>query len=170
MKKQSLFIINFLRQYEEQCPGIVEAWCSVDVQNQFNAFRNRNLEAPKRRMTCYILYCMDQRKLFQKQNPHLPNKYITSMLAREWRIHRDANDDIYKFYKDLDTRLKFFNENRSVINKQYPILSPAQVEIILEKLFVKYNDRVSARRDDALAASQPQPDPLTQSDPGADVS
>jgi hypothetical protein len=147
MKKQNLFIIKFLRQYEEQCPGIVEAWCSVDVQNQFNLLRNRNPETPKRRMTCYLLYCMDQRKHLQKQNPYLPNKNITSMLAREWRAHRDANDGIYLFYKNLDARLKFFNDNRSVINKQYPELSPYEVEIILEKLFVKYNERVSACRE-----------------------
>jgi len=160
MKKQSLFVAKFLKQYENTCPGITDSWYVNDVQEKFNSFKSRKCCTHEcvseggshvQKPTCFILFCMDRRKELQEQNPHVPNKQITSMLAKEWRDHKQLallapsaqedttlNDNIYNKYKDLYQKKQFFDKHKNVVKDKYPELNEPELEVALEKLYVKY--------------------------------
>ena len=138
MKKHNAFIIKFLKEYEEQCPGIVKAWCSTDNQERFSKLRYVNENKEKRRCTCYILFCLERRPKLKQENPHLPNTKITSMLADEWREHRDNNDEVYMEFKRADDKQVFFKKHKTEICEKHPHLSDNEVDMILEKMYEKY--------------------------------
>jgi hypothetical protein len=81
-----------------------------------------------------------RRKELKEQYPHLPNTKITSMLAEEWRIHRDNKDDVYLEFKKEDNKQVFFKKHRLEICEKYPHLSDKEVDLTVEKMFGKMNE------------------------------
>jgi len=175
MKRQSLFVVKFLKQYEQICPGIIDSWYSKDVQEKFNSFKSKKCCAHERvsedgsashfvagaegatansggrcaatqKPTCFILFCIDRRKELQLQNPHVPNKQITSMLAKEWREHKQIaqenktsnEDNIYNKYKARYEKIIFFDKHKNMVKEKYPELDEQEVEMALENLYMKY--------------------------------
>lgn len=138
MKKHDAFIIKFLKEYEEQCPGIVNAWCSNTNQELFRKLRYVNENREKRRATCYILFCLKRRPELKEQYPYFSNTKITSMIASEWREHRDNNDEVYIEFKRADDRQVFFKKHKMEICEKYPFLSPKDVDMTVEKMYEKY--------------------------------
>lgn len=141
MKRHSSFVVKFLKEYEKRCPGIIEAWCSNTNQEKFCMLRQHDDTKPKRRATCYILFCLDRRPELQKQHPYMPNKQLTSMLATEWRTHRDAKDATYNKYKEMDTKQVFLEKNRHILTENYPTLSEEEIQLALEKIYQKLIDQ-----------------------------
>jgi len=167
MKKQSLFVVKFLKQYEHMCPGIIDNWYAKDVQEKFNSFKSKKCCAHEcipaegsctQKPTCFILFCMDRRKELQEQNPHVPNKQITSMLAKEWKEYKHlalntstqnmsvldvsqkdttSNDNMYIKYKTLYEKMVFFDKHKNVVKERYPELNDEELETTLEKLYMK---------------------------------
>jgi hypothetical protein len=101
---------------------------------------------------------MDRRKELQEQNPHVPNKQITSMLAKEWKEHKrlaqnaptplmsssdvsqkdtTSNDNMYIKYKTLYEKMVFFDKHKNVVKERYPELNNEELETTLEKLYMK---------------------------------
>jgi hypothetical protein len=165
MKRQSLFVVKFLKQYEQICPGITDSWYSKDVQEKFNSFKSKKCCAHEcvseygsatpfgggrcaatQKPTCFILFCIDRRKELQLQNPHVPNKQITSMLAKEWREHKQIaqenktsnEDNIYNKYKVRYEKIIFFDKHKNMVKEKYPDLDEQEVEMALENLYMKY--------------------------------
>lgn len=155
MKRQSLFVVKFLKQYEQICPGITDSWYSKDVQEKFNSFKSKKCcahecvsedGAATQKPTCFILFCIDRRKELQLQNPHVPNKQITSMLAKEWREHKQIaqenktsnEDNIYNKYKVRYEKIIFFDKHKNMVKEKYPELDEQEVEMALENLYMKY--------------------------------
>lgn len=155
MKKQSLFVVKFLKQYEHTCPGITDSWYSKDVQEKFNSFKSRKCcthecvsedGSATQKPTCFILFCIDRRKELQEQNPHVPNKQITSMLAKEWREHKQLaqenktfnEDNVYNIYKARYQKIFFFGKHKNMVKEKYPELDEQEVEMALENLYMKY--------------------------------
>jgi hypothetical protein len=156
MKRQSLFVVKFLKQYEQICPGITDSWYSKDVQEKFNSFKSKKCCAHEcvseygsfgtQKPTCFILFCIDRRKELQLQNPHVPNKQITSMLAKEWREHKQLaqenktsnEDNIYNKYKVRYEKIIFFDKHKNMVKEKYPDLDEQEVEMALENLYMKY--------------------------------
>jgi hypothetical protein len=141
MKKHNVFIIKFLKNYEEQCPGIINDWCSIDNQEQFHKLRHMNNNREKRRCTCYILFCLKRRPELKEQHPYLPNTKITSMLANEWREHRDKKDDVYMQFKEADRKQVFLKTYKNEICERYPHLSDHEVNTTLDKMYEKYTKK-----------------------------
>jgi hypothetical protein len=141
MKKHSAFVIKFLKEYEQQCPGIVNAWCSNENQGRFRKLRHVKENRDKRRCTCYILFCLKRRPELKEEHSYLPNTKITSMLAAEWRHHRDNKDDVYLEFKKADDKQVFFNKHKMEICEKYPQLTHEEVEITLEKMYQRYNNK-----------------------------
>jgi hypothetical protein len=140
MKKHIAFIIKFLKNYENQCPGIVDDWCSNETQEQFRKLRYVNETNEKRRCTCYILFCLKRRPELKKEFPYYPNTKITSMLANEWREHRDNNDEVYIQFKTADNKQVFFKKHKMEICEKYPHLTDKDVDTTLEKMYDKYSE------------------------------
>jgi len=155
MKKQSLFVVKFLKQYEQSCPGITDSWYSKDVQEKFNSFKSKKCcthecvseDGPSaQKPTCFILFCIDRRKELQKEHPHVPNKHITSMLAKEWRDHKKLaqesetfnDDNVYNKYKNNYKKVVFFDKHKNVVKEKYPELDDQELKMALEKLYIKY--------------------------------
>ena len=155
MKKQSLFVVKFLKQYEHICPGITDSWYSKDVQEKFNSFKSKKCCAHEcvsedrlatQKPTCFILFCIDRRKELQEQNPHVPNKQITSMLAKEWREYKRLaqenktfnEDNVYNKYKTHYEKIIFFDKHKNMVKEKYPELDDQEVELALENLYMKY--------------------------------
>jgi len=165
MKRQSLFVVKFLKQYEQICPGITDSWYSKDVQEKFNSFKSKKCCAHEcvsedgsanpfgvgrcaatQKPTCFILFCIDRRKELQLQNPHVPNKQITSMMAKEWREHKQIaqenktsnEDNIYNKYKVRYEKIIFFDKHKNMVKEKYPELNEQEVEMALENLYMKY--------------------------------
>lgn len=136
MKKHNTFVLKFLKKYEKQCPDIVKDWCSIHNQENFNKLRSTNKQE-KRRSTCYILFCIQRRPELQNQYPNLPNTQITSMMASEWREHRDAHDEVYLKYKNIDDKQVFFKTHKPELNEKYPHLSNDEINLALDKMYVK---------------------------------
>jgi len=95
--------------------------------------------------TCFILFCVDRRKELQLQHPHVPNKQITSMLAKEWQAHKQiaqenptSNDNVYKNYKNRYEKMVFFDKHKNTVKEKYPELDDQELEMTLEKLYIKY--------------------------------
>ena len=174
MKKQSLFVVKFLKQYEHVCPGITDSWYSKDVQEKFNSFKSKKCCAHEyvsedrlashfvagaegatpfgggrcaatQKPTCFILFCIDRRKELQEQNPHVPNKQITSMMAKEWREHKQLAqenktsnvDNVYNRYKTRYEKINFFDKHKNTVKEKYPDLDDQEVEMALENLYMK---------------------------------
>lgn len=155
MKRQSLFVVKFLKQYEHVCPGITDSWYSKDVQKKFSSFKSKKCcahecvsedESATQKPTCFILFCIDRRKELQLQNPHVPNKQITSMLAKEWREHKQLaqenktfnEDNVYNKYKARYEKIVFFDKHKNMVKEKYPELDDQEVEMALENLYMKY--------------------------------
>jgi hypothetical protein len=154
MKKHSAFVVKFLKQYEHKCPGITDSWYAKDVQEKFNSFKSKKCCAHEctpsdgsstQKPTCFILFCIDRRKELQEQNPHVPNKQITSMLAKEWKEHKrlaqedtTSNDNIYNKYKKRYEKMVFFDKHKNTVKEKYPELDDQELEMTLEKLYIKY--------------------------------
>lgn len=155
MKKQSLFVEKFLKQYQQICPGIVDSWYAPAVQEKFNSFKSKKCcthecvsSSSAQKCTCFILFCVDRRKELQLQHPHVPNKQITSMLAKEWQAHKQiaqenptSNDNVYKNYKNRYEKMVFFDKHKDVVKNSYPELSDQELELALEKLYTKYTNQ-----------------------------
>lgn len=169
MKKQSLFVANFLKQYKHICPGITESWYAKDVQEKFNSYKSKKCcthqcvpeeGSSPQKCTCFILFCMDRRKQLQEENPHVPNKQITSMLAKEWRDYKrlaqediakgeategtgecGENKNIYNTYKNRYQKMVFFDKHKNVVKERYPELDEQELELALEKLYIKYTNK-----------------------------
>lgn len=162
MKKQSLFVVKFLKQYENLCPGITDSWYDKDVQQKFNSFKSKKccthecvqVDQPSaHKPTCFIMYCIDRRKELQEQNPHVPNKQITSMLAKEWTESKRAaqedtaegdttsNENTYNKYKKRYEKMVFFDKHKNVVKERYPELDEQELEMTLEKLYIKYTQK-----------------------------
>lgn len=168
MKRQSLFVVKFLKQYEQTCPGITDSWYSKDVQEKFNSFKSKKCCthecvsedgsataksggrcAATQKPTCFILFCIDRRKELQEQNPHVPNKQITSMLAKEWREHKQLAqenktsnvDNVYNRYKTRYEKMIFFDKHKNTVKEKYPDLDDQEVEMALENLYMKYTKK-----------------------------
>jgi hypothetical protein len=134
MKRYTSFVIKFLKNYEAQCPNIVNAWCSNETQALFNKLRHER-EKGKKRCTCYILFCLKRRPELKEQYSYISNKEITSMIAKEWREHRDKKDDVYMQFKKEDEKQVFFNKHRMEICDKYPHLTNTEINIALQKMY-----------------------------------
>lgn len=158
MKRQSLFVVKFLKQYEQTCPGITDSWYSKDVQEKFNSFKSKKCcthecvsedGSATQKPTCFILFCIDKRKELQEQNPHVPNKQITSMLAKEWREHKQLAqenktsnvDNVYNRYKTCYEKIIFFDKHKNMVKEKFPDLDDQEVEMALENLYMKYTKK-----------------------------
>lgn len=108
MKKHNTFVIQFLKKHGNS--EMVDLWCSVENQQQFQKIRQVK-EGKKRRCTCYILFCIQRRQELQKEFPHYPNTHITSLLAKEWRQHRDSKDEIYFHFINEDKKNLLLTES-----------------------------------------------------------
>lgn len=138
MRRHNAFIIKFLKDYEAQCPTILDDWCSKDIQDQFQKIRYLKENRKKRRCSSYILFCIQKRPELRALNPYLPNTRITSMIAKEWREHRDNNDEVYLEFKRADDRQVFLAKHRIEISDRYPHLSERDVNLTLEKMYERY--------------------------------
>jgi hypothetical protein len=153
MKRHNAFVVKFLKQYEQVCPGIIDSWYAKDIQEKFNSFKSKKCCAHEcistdgvyaQKPTSFILYCMDKRGELQEQNPHVPNKQITAMLAKEWKIHKQlaqeatvSSDNIYNKYKQRYEKTKFFDKHRDTVKEKYPELNEQEIEMTLDKLYMK---------------------------------
>jgi len=65
------------------------------------------------------------------------------MLGNEWREHRDKNDEVYMAFKRADDRQIFFKKHKMEICEKYPHLSDKDVNMALEKMYEKYNEKTN---------------------------
>lgn len=137
MKRHNLHVINFLKKHSSN--HLLEEWNSEENQLKFRSIRSYNPDK-KRRCTCYILYCLDKRDELKKQYPFYTNSQITSILAKNWRDHKNNNDDIYNYYKEKDKKQLFFTEQDSSLAIKYPHLSKEELNSIIEKMYKKINN------------------------------
>lgn len=158
MKRQTAFVAKFLKKYESVCPGITDSWYSNDVQKKFHSFKSKKCcthecvtdeSTSTQKYTCFIMYCNDKRKILQQQNPHVPNTQITSMLAKEWREHKrlaeedktldkTSDENVYNKYKNMYQKMVFFDKHKHVVKESYPELDEKDLQLALEKLYIKY--------------------------------
>lgn len=138
MKKHNAFIIQFLKTNGH--PELIPVWCSNENQEKFNKLRVLNEQSEKRRCSCYILYCIDRRPELKKEYPCYPNTQITALLAKEWRDHRDKQDEVYKKYKLKDKKQVFLKSHWEGIKLKYPNLSENEITKLLDKMFKLENE------------------------------
>lgn len=125
----------------------MKAWCSTGNQERFSKLRYVNEKKEKRRCTCYILFCLERRPELKEEHPYLPNTKITSMLADEWREHRDKNDEVYMKFKRADDRQVFFKKHKTEICEKYPHLSDEEVDMALQKMYEKYTQKLNSKSE-----------------------
>lgn len=135
MKRHNAYVIAFLKKSGHQ--ELIDAWNSEDNQVKWGAIRMSNPNKPKRRCTCYILFCLAKRQALKEQFPYYSTARITSLLAKEWREHKEADDDVYKHYKNMDAKQVFFSEHEPSLQKKYPQLSSEEITTLLNKMYEK---------------------------------
>lgn len=135
MKKHNAFVIQFLKDVGH--PELIDLWCSNFNQEQFQKIRFLKENREKKRCTCYILFCIDRRPELQEQFPYFPTTRITSMLAEEWRQHRDNDNEIYRKYKTIDEKQVFLKKHKNEIRQKYPQFKANEINVVLEKMFEK---------------------------------
>lgn len=137
MRRHNAFIVQFLKKSGH--PELIEEWCSNENQEHFQKIRYNYENRIKKRCTSFILFCHDRRPELQKEFPYYPLTSISKLLGKEWREHRDKNDEVYKKYKLQDMRQVFHAKHYEEIQTKYPHFSPEDVLKIIEKMFEKYH-------------------------------
>lgn len=139
LSKHNAFVIQFLKSVGH--PELIDIWCSNSNQEEFLKIRFLKENREKRRCTCYILFCLDRRPELQEQFPYFPNTRITSLLAEEWRQHRDLNDNIFKKYKKYDAKQVFFQKHKNELCEKYPHFTSNEISKVLDRMFDRMFDR-----------------------------
>lgn len=136
MKKHNAFVVSFLKNHGNQ--DMIDAWNATDNQEKWLKLRFRDPNGKKRRSTCYILYCMDYRKILSEKYPFYPNSRITAMLGTEWKQHKKDNDEVYQKYVEQDRKQVFFEDHRPDVERRYPHLTQEALIALLEKMYKKF--------------------------------
>jgi hypothetical protein len=136
MRKHTLFVTEFLKNYGTK--ELVDLWNSKDIRKEWESIYIINPSKPKKRCTCYILFCMDKREIIKQKYPYYPPARITSILAEQWRKHKQDTDDVYKYYKEKDKRQAFYLNNEIKLREKYPTLSDEEINVLIAKMYEKY--------------------------------
>ena len=132
MRRQNKFIETFLRSNAP--PEVLRLWLSTEVQQQWSRLYSITPKE-KRRCTCFIMFCQAKRSQVKQQHPELLPAKITSLLGEMWRNHKEANDEVYKFYVEKDRKQVFFSKHRPALREKYPDIVEEDVEILLTKMY-----------------------------------
>lgn len=134
-KKHTSFITAFLK---ENCSReIVDKWLSSEVQEEWNKMYITKVDQKKKRCTCYILFCLDKREGLKTMNPEKSPMEITSILASQWRKHKETNDETYQYYKRLDHKQVFCERARNKVSSKYSHLPEEEINVLVEKMYAK---------------------------------
>ena len=133
MKRHNAHVVAFLKKFGTQ--ELIDAWNSKANQDKWGSIRMSNPDKAKRRCTCYILFCLDKRPQLKEKFPYYTTARITSLLAEEWRSHKEANDDVYKHYKRMDAKQVFFSEHKPELEQKYPQLGSEEIHTLLVKMY-----------------------------------
>lgn len=132
-KKHTSFITAFLKANGSQ--ELVDKWLSSDVQEKWNKMYVTKGE--KKRCTCYILFCLDKREGLKTLHPEKSPAEITSLLASNWRQHKEKDDEVYQYYKKLDHRQVFCKQAREKISEKYSHLPGEEIDVLVEMMYSK---------------------------------
>ena len=131
-KRYTSFVTAFLK--ENGAPrSLIAAWLSAPVQDKWKKLYITT--APKKRCTSYILYCLDKRQHLKSLHPKKSPSEITSMLAAQWRDHKKADDEVYKFYRNMDAKQVFCTKATLKMSNKYPHMDAEEITILVEKMY-----------------------------------
>ena len=132
-KRYTSFVTSFLKK--NNAPReLVDTWLSSRVQEEWRKLYITT--APKKRCTSYILYCLDKRRHVTSLHPKKSPSQITSMLASQWRQHKQADDDVYRYYRSMDTKQVFCTKMTSKMRLKYPGMDDEEIAVLVEKMFI----------------------------------
>lgn len=134
-KRHNAHVIQFLKTVGH--PELIDLWCEKENQEQFRKLRFTKDTKDKKRLSCFFLFCMDRRPQMLEEKPFFPITRITSLMAEEWRAHRDANDEVFIKYKTMYDRQAFFDNHRDNMTERYPHFSSDEINRLLERMFQK---------------------------------
>lgn len=137
-KRYTSFVTTFLREHNAP-KELLDAWLSEGVREKWNKLYITT--APKKRCTSYILFCIDKRQQIKSVNPQKSPSQITSLLATRWREHKEANDDVYKYYKNLDAKQVFCKKTSVKMTAKYPNMDKEEIAVLVEKMYRLSNNR-----------------------------
>lgn len=131
-KRYTSFVTAFLKEHNAP-RELLDAWRSEQTQDRWN--RLYITTAPKKRCTSYILYCMDKRRHMISTNPGKTPAEITSMLAANWREHKGADDEVYRYYTDMDAKQVFCKRATAKMTAKYPTMDSEEISVLVEKMY-----------------------------------
>jgi hypothetical protein len=136
-KASNTFIIQFLK---EHCPKeTVDAWKTEENQTKWKTTLLPKKPGDKEKYySCYILYGFDNRDRLRKANPTMTMVEITCLLAKYWRIHKEANDTTYQHYKSLFEQMAFVRKHRRGLVERYPDKTEDEIDNLLMKMYAKW--------------------------------
>lgn len=134
-KKYTSFITAFLRNNGSR--ELVDKWLSAEVQEKWLKMYATNSNQKKKRCSCYILFCLDKREGLKTAKPKKSPAEITSILAAQWRKHKEANDETYRYYKKMDHKRAFCEKTKTKLYTKYPDLSEEELAVLVEKMYAK---------------------------------
>lgn len=134
-KRHNSYVIQFLQK--AGYPELVDLWCETENQEHFLKLRFIKDCEKKRPISSFLLFCQDRRSDIIKDKPYYPITRITCLLAKEWQVHKEHNDDVYNKYKILAEKHFFFYKHHDVIVKKYPHFCAEDIEKLLTLMFQK---------------------------------
>lgn len=136
-KAANIFIINFLKEHCDK--EILDLWKSQEIQDKWKATLLPKKSVDKEKYySCYILYGFDNRDRIRKNNPTMSMVEIMCLLAKYWRIHKEANDTTYQHYKTLYKQMAFSRKYKQGLIERYPEKSIDEIEKLLLKMYEKW--------------------------------
>jgi hypothetical protein len=115
---------------------VVDKWKDELIQERWNTVLLPKKPVDKEKYySCYILYGFDNRDKLRKSNPKMTMIEIMCLLAKYWRIHKEANDDTYRHYKNLFEQMAFSRKHKQDLVDRYPEKTEEDIDNLLIKMY-----------------------------------
>lgn len=146
-KAANRFVIQFLKTNASSSSAatddLVEKWKAEENQRQFRTacLPKTGLSAADKEKyySCYILYGFDNRDRLRQAHPTLTMVEITCLLAKYWRIHKEANDATYRHYKALFEQMAFARKHKPGLIERYPEKTAEDIDRLVLKMYAKWH-------------------------------
>lgn len=136
-KAANVFIVQFLKKHCSK--EIVDKWKTEENQDKWKSTLLPKKSGDKEKYySCYILYGFDNRDRLRKSHPNMTMVEITCLLAKYWRMHKEANDATYQHYKSLFEQMAFARKHRKSLIERYPDKSEDEIDNLLMKMYAKW--------------------------------
>lgn len=86
---------------------------SVESSSEEVGRKKQKSNGPKRPLTAYMYFCVEERSRVNEQHPEMPGKKITSELANRWKILTDEQKVVYETKQKAD-KVRYENEKEAL--------------------------------------------------------